>query len=156
LSAGLKASVPRMYGVGGKNASLGEMIGALKKEGIGVPDGFATTAEAYWKFLEANDLRERLKSQLDDLNSRNKPLHEVGRAIRSLFLHAEFPEDIARDIREAYRELCRRSGTGEVDVAVRSSATAEDLPEASFSGPGGDDVLRRRRSGLHLRRHPAF
>jgi phosphoenolpyruvate synthase/pyruvate phosphate dikinase len=120
--------------VGGKNASLGEMIGALKKEGIGVPDGFATTAEAYWKFLEANDLRERLKSQLDDLNSRNKPLHEVGRAIRSRFLHAEFPEDIARDIREAYRELCRRSGTGEVDVAVRSSATAEDLPEASFSG----------------------
>jgi dephospho-CoA kinase len=120
--------------VGGKNASLGEMIGALKKEGIGVPDGFATTAEAYWKFLEANDLRERLKSQLDDLNSRNKPLHEVGRAIRSLFLHAEFPEDIARDIREAYRELCRKSGTEEVDVAVRSSATAEDLPEASFAG----------------------
>jgi pyruvate, water dikinase len=120
--------------VGGKNASLGEMIRALKKEGIGVPDGFATTAEAYWKFLEANDLRERLKSQLNDLNSRNKPLHEVGRAIRSLFLHAEFPEDIARDIREAYRELCRKSGTEEVDVAVRSSATAEDLPEASFAG----------------------
>lgn len=120
--------------VGGKNASLGEMIGALKEKGIRVPDGFATTAEAYWKFLEANDLTGKLQALLKDLKSGEKPLDQVGKAIRSLFLHAEFPADIARDIREAYRELCRRSGAEEVDVAVRSSATAEDLPEASFAG----------------------
>ena len=120
--------------VGGKNASLGEMISTLKGKGIRVPDGFATTAEAYWKFLEANELTDKLKSELKDLKDRKKPLDKVGKAIRSLFLHAEFPEDIARDIKEAYQELCRRSGAEEVDVAVRSSATAEDLPEASFAG----------------------
>ena len=120
--------------VGGKNASLGEMIGTLKKEGIQVPDGFATTAEAYWKFVEANNLAAKLKALLNDLKSQKKPLPKVGKAIRSLFLHAEFPEDVARDIQEAYQELCRRYGTEEVDVAVRSSATAEDLPEASFAG----------------------
>ncbi len=120
--------------VGGKNASLGEMISALKEKGIRVPDGFATTSEAYWKFLEANELTDRLKAELQDLKDGKKPLDQVGKAIRSLFLHAEFPEDIAQDIREAYRELCRRSGAEEVDVAVRSSATAEDLPEASFAG----------------------
>ncbi|MFP3868753.1 MAG: phosphoenolpyruvate synthase [Desulfobacteraceae bacterium] len=120
--------------VGGKNASLGEMISTLKEEGIQVPDGFATTAAAYWKFLEANDLKGRLESLLKDLKSQKKPLDKVGKAIRSLFLHAEFPEDIAQDIREAYQELCRRYGAEEADVAVRSSATAEDLPEASFAG----------------------
>ena len=120
--------------VGGKNASLGEMIGTLKGEGIRVPDGFATTAAAYWKFLEANNLTEKIKALLTDLKSQKKPLDKVGQAIRSLFLHADFPEGIANDIREAYRELCRRDGVEEVDVAVRSSATAEDLPEASFAG----------------------
>jgi pyruvate,water dikinase len=120
--------------VGGKNASLGEMIGTLKGEGIQVPDGFATTAEAYWKFLRENDLPGKLESLLKDLKNQKKPLEKVGKAIRSLFLHAEFPEDIAQDIRKAYRELCRRYGADEVDVAVRSSATAEDLPEASFAG----------------------
>jgi len=120
--------------VGGKNASLGEMIGTLKEKGIQVPDGFATTAEAYWKFLEANDLTAQIKSLLQELKNQKKPLDKVGKAIRSLFLHAEFPEAIAQDIREAYQELCRRYGAEEVDVAVRSSATAEDLPEASFAG----------------------
>ncbi len=120
--------------VGGKNASLGEMIATLKEEGIRVPDGFATTAEAYWKFLEKNDLTKKLQSLLDDLKNQKKPLDEVGKAIRSLFLHAEFPEQIAKDICEAYRKLCRQYDSDEVDVAVRSSATAEDLPQASFAG----------------------
>ncbi|MDD3581553.1 MAG: phosphoenolpyruvate synthase [Desulfobacca sp.] len=120
--------------VGGKNASLGEMISTLKEENIQVPDGFATTAEAYWKFLKDNDLIGKLESLLNDLKNQKKPLDKVGKAIRSLFLHAEFAEDIAQELREAYRELCQRYGVEEVDVAVRSSATAEDLPEASFAG----------------------
>jgi pyruvate, water dikinase len=120
--------------VGGKNASLGEMISTLKDKGIVVPDGFATTAKAYWEFLEANALREKMVDLLKALRQDKKPLHEAGKAIRSLFLHAEFPEKIAAEIRSAYRELCRRYDQEEVDVAVRSSATAEDLPEASFAG----------------------
>lgn len=120
--------------VGGKNASLGEMIGALKWEGIRVPDGFATTASAYWEFLQANDLKKKLEGLLEDLKSQKKPLDKVGKAIRSLFLHVEFPEEIAQEICKAYGELCKRYETDEVDVAVRSSATAEDLPEASFAG----------------------
>lgn len=120
--------------VGGKNASLGEMIRTLKGEGIRVPDGFATTAEAYWRFLEDNGLADKVGSLLAELAGGKKPLDKVGKAIRSLFLHAEFPEDIAQEIRTAYRELGKRCGAEEVDVAVRSSATAEDLPEASFAG----------------------
>ena len=120
--------------VGGKNASLGEMIMTFKKKGIRVPDGFATTAEAYWRFLEENDLKDKLGALLQELEGEKKPLDKVGKAIRSLLLRAEFPEDIAGEIREAYRELGKRYKTEEVDVAVRSSATAEDLPEASFAG----------------------
>jgi pyruvate,water dikinase len=120
--------------VGGKNASLGEMICTLKGKGIRVPDGFATTADAYWKFLEANELTGKITSLLDDLKNQKQPLDKVGQAIRSLFLHAEFPEDIDRDIRQANQEMCRQYDTDEVDVAVRSSATAEDLPGASFAG----------------------
>lgn len=120
--------------VGGKNASLGEMIRTLKVEGIRVPDGFATTAEAYRRFLKDNGLTEKIGSLLAELAGGEKSLDKVGRAIRSLILHAEFPEEIAREIRSAYRELGKRIRTEEADVAVRSSATAEDLPEASFAG----------------------
>jgi len=120
--------------VGGKNASLGEMIRSLKDRGVMVPDGFATTADAYHRFLEANGLNEEIKAHLNDLESRNRPLSKVGRSIRKLFSRAEFPDDIAEDIRNAYRELSRRYDEDEVSVAVRSSATAEDLPEASFAG----------------------
>ncbi len=120
--------------VGGKNASLGEMIGTLKEEGIRVPDGFATTAEAYWKFLEVKDLPEKIRDLLAQREREEKSLERTGKAIRDLFRDATFPEEIAEEIREAYRELGRRYGDAEVDVAVRSSATAEDLPEASFAG----------------------
>lgn len=120
--------------VGGKNASLGEMIQALKHRGIRVPDGFATTAEAYREYLEANDLSDKIESRLDDLNAGKKSLEETGGSIRRLIGGGTFPEPIANSLRDAYADLCERSGAEGVDVAVRSSATAEDLPEASFAG----------------------
>ena len=120
--------------VGGKNASLGEMICALRNEGIRVPDGFATTADAFHEFLEANGLMSHIRAALQDLQRGNKSLDQAGRAIRRLFERAHFPEAIGEAICQAYRELSRRYQMDEADVAVRSSATAEDLPEASFAG----------------------
>jgi pyruvate,water dikinase len=120
--------------VGGKNASLGEMLQALKEKGVRVPDGFATTADAYWAFLEANDLQEEIRAHIQDLQSGNASLQETGKGIRRLFRYASFPQDIAGRIMDAYHELGKRYDVKEVDVAVRSSATAEDLPEASFAG----------------------
>jgi pyruvate,water dikinase len=123
--------VPR---VGGKNASLGEMIGSLRKEEIRIPDGFATTAKLYWDFLDKNDLRGKIEEHLQELVKGKKPLKEVGASIRELFLSASFPNVIAQEIAQAYEKLCDRYGKKDVDVAVRSSATAEDLPGASFAG----------------------
>src|SRR5690606_10963382 len=120
--------------VGGKNASLGEMIRALKGEGVRVPDGFATTADAYRDYLAANEIEPRLRARLDALKGGQASLRETGAAIRQAFLDCEFPPAIATAIRETYRDLSRRSGQDNVAVAVRSSATAEDLPEASFAG----------------------
>ena len=120
--------------VGGKNASLGEMIRALKDEGILVPDGFATTADAFHEFLEANGLTDHIRTALKDLQRGSKPLDQVGRAIRRLFERTHFPEAIAEAIGQAYRELSQRYQMAEADIAVRSSATAEDLPDASFAG----------------------
>jgi pyruvate,water dikinase len=120
--------------VGGKNASLGEMIGTLKSDGILLPDGFATTAVAYWKFLEVNNLKDKIRSHLHELANGEKSLAEAGKEIRRLFILSHFPEEIAQNIRESYRELGRRYHKAEADVAVRSSATAEDLPSASFAG----------------------
>ncbi len=120
--------------VGGKNASLGEMIGNLQEEGVRVPDGFGTTAEAYRQFLQHNHLEDQIKSQLADLANQNQSLERVGKTIRRLFYKAEFPPQVDRAIRQAYRELSQKYDSQEADVAVRSSATAEDLPEASFAG----------------------
>jgi pyruvate, water dikinase len=120
--------------VGGKNASLGEMIRTLRKEGIRIPDGFATTAKLYWDFVEKNNLRNRIESQLQELAKGGKPLEKVGASIRELFLNASFPNEMADAITKAYDKLCERYGKKDVDVAVRSSATAEDLPDASFAG----------------------
>lgn len=113
---------------------IGEMTRMLKDEGIHVPDGFATTAEAYWKFLETNDLKVRIKSYLEEMKNGKRPPEKTGKSIRDLFLKGDFTEEIAGAIRDAYHKLCGRYDTDEVDVAVRSSATAEDLPEASFAG----------------------
>lgn len=119
--------------VGGKNASLGEMIGTLSARGIRVPGGFATTADAYWEFLDANDMRGRVREQLAALRQ-GAELSQVAGSIRAMFADAEFPPHIARDIAEAYEDLATGLGRADPDVAVRSSATAEDLPEASFAG----------------------
>ncbi|WP_137390388.1 phosphoenolpyruvate synthase [Rhodoligotrophos defluvii] len=120
--------------VGGKNASLGEMVRSLKDEGVRVPDGFATTARAYREYIAANAIEAALRERIEAMKSGRASLHQTGEAIRRLFLDGEFPEGIAEAIRASYRELSRRSGQDEVSVAVRSSATAEDLPEASFAG----------------------
>jgi pyruvate,water dikinase len=120
--------------VGGKNASLGEMIQSLKAEGIRVPDGFATTAAAYWQFLQTGDLQAQIRDRLNELESGQQPLSEIGPAIRKLFLQTDFPAAVAEAICKAYRDLSQRYDLDDLDVAVRSSATAEDLPEASFAG----------------------
>ncbi len=117
--------------VGGKNASLGEMIGTLKDAGINVPGGFATTSAAYWRFIEENDLHHRIAQAIGALDAELGNLAHIGASIRTLILEAPFPAEVAQAIREAYGDMRER---GEGTVAVRSSATAEDLPEASFAG----------------------
>ncbi len=118
--------------VGGKNASLGEMISQLKKQGIRVPDGFAITAQAYWAYLEHNTLNEKIENALAKLKQDKSNLGAVGKAIRDLFKATEFPVQIRQELFAAYRALGK--GKRNVAVAVRSSATAEDLPDASFAG----------------------
>lgn len=120
--------------VGGKNASLGEMIRHLAKVGACVPDGFATTAVAYREYIRANHLQEALSGHLTRLERGQCSLADAGGALRSLILESEFPAPLRDSIVAAYRELGLRSGLTDVPVAVRSSATAEDLPEASFAG----------------------
>ena len=119
--------------VGGKSASLGEMTSKTK---VPVPYGFATTALAYRHFLEGTHLDVKLKEILKELVDPNdtRTLQKVGKAIRATIVQAEMPEDLAKEIRAAYTELSKRSGIKEPFVAVRSSATAEDLPDASFAG----------------------
>jgi pyruvate,water dikinase len=120
--------------VGGKNASLGELIQSLKAQGVRVPDGFATTAAAYRRFIEENGIDAAMRSRIGSYRSGSATLRETGEAIRELFLDSEFPADIAEGIRTHYRELGSRAGLDKLAVAVRSSATAEDLPDASFAG----------------------
>ncbi len=120
--------------VGGKNASLGEMVRNLDKRGVSVPPGFATTAEAYWHFVEANKLNDVLETALSDLKSKRSSLQETGHMIRRAFARSDWPDDISSEICKAYRALSERSGGEDIAVAVRSSATAEDLPDASFAG----------------------
>src|SRR6516165_8369091 len=120
--------------VGGKNASLGEMVRKLGRYDIKVPPGFATTADGYRRFLSANNLEPVIASSLADLKTGKASVAEVGSALRAAVLKAEWPEDLAEGICQAYRDLAQRLDLDEPDVAVRSSATAEDLPDASFAG----------------------
>jgi pyruvate,water dikinase len=120
--------------VGGKNASLGELMKALRPKGIRVPEGFATTAQAYWKFLEENDLERPIAEAMRQLETGAATLAETGRTIRDMVLGGRWPEDLAREIKTSYRDLCNRLDVPDQAMAVRSSATAEDLPEASFAG----------------------
>src|ERR1039457_1233180 len=120
--------------VGGKNASLGEMIRHLVSKGIRIPNGFATTAQAYRRFLEFNGLDAKLHKLFTGLSVEDlTQLRQVGSQARALILEASFPEDLDHAIRDAYARLCEQYGPN-TDVAVRSSATAEDLPDASFAG----------------------
>ncbi len=136
--------------VGGKNASLGEMFQALSSHGIQIPNGFAVTADAFSALLQTNHLEEKIYPMLADLNMQDiEHLASIGLKIRAIIRNAPIPENIQNEIRESYNELSRIAGVEELDVAVRSSATAEDLLEASFAGQqetflnvrGADDLM---------------
>ncbi|MDD3797601.1 MAG: phosphoenolpyruvate synthase [Novosphingobium sp.] len=120
--------------VGGKNASLGEMVRELAKGGVRVPTGFATTASAYRHFIAAGGIEPRLREKIGDYQAGKASLQETGSAIRELILSSPIPDALAADIRAAYDKLAERLKLDNPAVAVRSSATAEDLPDASFAG----------------------
>lgn len=120
--------------VGGKNASLGEMICHLQPLGVNIPNGFATTASAFREFLKENDLVDKLKELMNSLDKQEySNLNDVSKNAKALILNAKLPERLEKEIAQQYQELCEKFGR-EIDVAVRSSATAEDLPNASFAG----------------------
>lgn len=121
--------------VGGKNASLGEMIGYLSGMGVDVPGGFATTADSFRAFLRENQLDKKIYPLLDDLDTDDvNQLAIVGKQIRDMIVKAPFSDDFEDDVRTAYLNLTQNIGQDDFSVAVRSSATAEDLPDASFAG----------------------
>ncbi|STX58399.1 phosphoenolpyruvate synthase [Legionella israelensis] len=121
--------------VGGKNASLGEMIHHLTEAGVCVPSGFATTADAYRSFLSSNGLDEKIYQLLTTLNIEDvRSLADTGRQIRAMILNTPFSKEFESNIRKAYDQLIKTIGHDDFSVAVRSSATAEDLPDASFAG----------------------
>jgi len=138
--------------VGGKNSSLGEMIGHLGQLGVSVPGGFATTASAFSEFIEFNNLSQRLFDRLEGLDIEDvDALVKAGKEIRGWVIDAPLQPALEAAIREGYRRMCEEAGSPDIAVAVRSSATAEDLPDASFAGQqetflnvtGIDDVLVR-------------
>jgi pyruvate,water dikinase len=118
--------------VGGKNASLGEMYRNLTQRGVNVPNGFAITAKAYRYVIEQSGAQEKIKQILGGLDTHNvRDLEDRGRKIREIIRNCEFPDDLKQEIMNAYRALCNQYNHSNVDVAVRSSATAEDLPSIS-------------------------
>ncbi|HST28339.1 MAG TPA: phosphoenolpyruvate synthase [Rudaea sp.] len=138
--------------VGGKNASLGEMIGNLAKLGVSVPGGFATTADAFKQFIAQSGLAERIQKKLAALDVDNvDALTRAGAEIRQWVIDTPLIPAFDKAVRSAYAQLCEKSGVANTSVAVRSSATAEDLPDASFAGQqetylnvsGADDVIHR-------------
>ncbi len=134
--------------VGGKNASLGEMYRELTSKGIRIPNGFSVTAEAYWHTLKAGGILEKLENTMEGLDISNvADLAKRGKNARDLILGAGIPEDLWEEIEEAYELLCKQYGE-DTDVAVRSSATAEDLPTASFAG--------QQETYLNIRGYPAL
>jgi len=121
--------------VGGKNASLGEMIKGLSSIGVKIPMGFVVTSKAYHYFIDYNNLRDKIREALAGLDPNNiEDLSRRGLTVRELIKGGQFPEDLKNEIIKAYEELSKMYGQFRVDVAVRSSATAEDLPNASFAG----------------------
>ena len=121
--------------VGGKNASLGEMYRNLSKKGINIPNGFAISAQSYFYFLEKGKIKKRIQEILSEFNPKSiKSLQKTGKKIRKLILNTSLPKDLEKDIVKNYRKLSKIYKQDDLDVAVRSSATAEDLPSASFAG----------------------
>jgi len=142
--------------VGGKNASLGEMIGTLAAKGVPVPSGFVVTATAYYYFLEKTGLDKFIKETLKNLNTKDlAELERCGKKVRDKIMKTEFPEELAYEIKRGYKILEKRYGRN-ADCAVRSSATAEDLPGASFAGEqesylgirGAEEVLKAVRATM--------
>jgi pyruvate,water dikinase len=121
--------------VGGKNASLGEMIQNIGKLGVNIPGGFAITVEAYWEFIRYNDLDKKIRDLMGDLVKDDLvSLRKTGLEIRQIIRNGDWPEDLKIEIKEGYSDLSNKYAQEMTDVAVRSSATAEDLPDASFAG----------------------
>ena len=124
-----------LHAVGGKNASLGEMISCLQSKGISVPTGFATTADSFRAFMHENHLDKVIYERLAKLNIDDlKQLTEAGKQIRDSIINAPFSPDFIASVKTAYAALSTLIGHDNFSVAVRSSATAEDLPDASFAG----------------------
>lgn len=145
--------VPR---VGGKNASLGEMFNALRPQGVGALDGFAITADAYRRLLGEGGLEDKLRSILSNFDPENVgELADRGHAARAAVLETPLPDDLCVAIVEAYERLCERLGY-EPEMAVRSSATAEDLPEASFAGAAETFLNMRGKDALISAAHSCF
>ena len=129
-----KISLKDLPIVGGKNSSLGEMFQNLSEKGIKVPDGFATTSEAYWYFLDSNNLRQKISEVLEKLDIKEfSNLNSIGSEIRESILKANIPNEIQEAIKNSYANLLKKYNEP-IQVAIRSSATAEDLPNASFAG----------------------
>ena len=121
--------------VGGKNASLGEMYSQLTKKGIDIPDGFALTSKSFWYFLRTNGIDKELKRIFKQFNPKSlQSLKTTGKAARKAILKGKLPKDLEKEIIKNYQQLSRKCGVRNIDVAVRSSATAEDLKTASFAG----------------------
>ena len=144
-------ALPDIPQVGGKNASLGEMYRHLAPKGVNLPNGVATTSAAYYYFLDHAGIRQKITDVLEGLDVRDvDELRVRGAKIRKIILGAKLPEDFEDEIRRGYRELSQKCGGHDITVAVRSSATAEDLPNASFAGQqetylninGEDDVVK--------------
>lgn len=121
--------------VGGKNASLGEMISHLSSVGVAVPGGFATTADSFKEFLSQDGLDKKIYEKLSTLNTDDVlQLTTVGREIRDMVIKAPFTPEFEKEVHTAYQKMSQAIGHDDFSVAVRSSATAEDLPDASFAG----------------------
>src|SRR6478672_2383337 len=135
--------------VGGKSASLGELFREMTQQGVRAVDGFSTTSYAYERLLEHTGLKKELQKLLKnlDVNDLNE-LARVGAAARQAILDAPFPEEIQEAIHDSYRRLGERIGKKNFEVAVRSSATAEDLPDASFAGQ--QDTILNVKGDAHL------
>jgi len=130
-----KVGINDIETVGGKNASLGEMIQNLTSLGINIPNGFVVTVAAYREFLEYNNLESTIKHIIDSIDHGNiESLRRGGQQVRLLLQNGRFPKEMSEMIINAYQKLSSDYNQEYTDVAVRSSATAEDLPDASFAG----------------------